>query len=568
MDNQKNIIAAISLSAAVIILYSLFFVEPVPDQRKLENKNKENTELTSNAEAPKIDEVEEIKKISREDSVASDDRIYFENNYVKGSISLSKGGAIDDFEFKEYNKTLGSEEKIILLSPANINSGYIFNSGWVTSSDIEVPNSKTVWKTDNKSKLTPGNSIKMYFENNQGVLFERTISLDEKYLFNIDQKIINNSDKTYKFYPYSFLHRNSLPEDLTDFYILHEGYTLMLNDELEEIDYKDVKEEKFTREASTGYLVIGDKYWMTSILPPQGRKFRFDLDYKNKYRSSYIDLDGYEVGPNSTVQHKTQSLIGAKEIALIDDYEETLQINKLDLIVNYGVMYFIVRPMWVVLDFLFKFTGNYGYSILLITLMVRIVFFPLNQYSMKSMGRMKKIAPEIENLKAQFKTDKQQLQREMMKLYKARGINPASSCLPILLQIPIFFSLYKLLLLDIGMYHSKWLWIWQDLSAKDPLSIFNLFGLLPFEVPGFLEIGLLPCIMGITMALQMRLSPQPAGNDEMQKMQRTIFKFFPILITVILAPFPSGLILYWCATNVLTILQQWVINRNLNISKN
>tara|TARA_B100000575_G_scaffold268031_1_gene246637 strand:- start:18 stop:1046 length:1029 start_codon:yes stop_codon:yes gene_type:complete len=342
----------------------------------------------------------------------------------------------------------------------------------------------------------------------------------------------------------------------------------MLNDELEEIDYKDVKEEKFTREASTGYLVIGDKYWMTSILPPQGRKFRFDLDYKNKYRSSYIDLDGYEVGPNSTVQHKTQSLIGAKEIALIDDYEETLQINKLDLIVNYGVMYFIVRPMWVVLDFLFKFTGNYGYSILLITLMVRIVFFPLNQYSMKSMGRMKKIAPEIENLKAQFKTDKQQLQREMMKLYKARGINPASSCLPILLQIPIFFSLYKLLLLDIGMYHSKWLWIWQDLSAKDPLSIFNLFGLLPFEVPGFLEIGLLPCIMGITMALQMRLSPQPAGNDEMQKMQRTIFKFFPILITVILAPFPSGLILYWCATNVLTILQQWVINRNLNISKN
>ena len=543
-------------------------MEPVPDQRKLENKNNDNTELTSNAEAPKIDEVQEIKQISREDSLVSDDRIYFENNYVKGSISLSKGGAIDDFEFKEYNKTLGSEEKIILLSPTNIKNGYIFNSGWVTNSDIEVPNSKTVWKTDNKSKLTPGNSIKMYFENNQGVLFERTISLDEKYLFNIDQKIINNSDKTYKFYPYSFLHRNTLPEDLTDFYILHEGYTLMLNDELEEIDYKDVKDEKFTREASTGYLVIGDKYWMTSILPPQGRKFRFDLDYKNKYRSSYIDLDGYEVGPNSSAQHKTQSLIGAKEIELIDNYEEKLQINKLDLIVNYGMMYFVVRPMWVVLDFLFKFTGNYGYSILLITLMVRVVFFPLNQYSMKSMGRMRKIAPEIENLKAQFKTDKQQLQREMMKLYKARGINPASSCLPILLQIPIFFSLYKLLLLDIGMYHSKWLWIWQDLSAKDPLSIFNLFGLLPFQVPGFLEIGLLPCIMGGTMALQMRLSPQPGGNDQMQKVQRTMFKFFPILITVILAPFPSGLCLYWCATNVLTILQQWVINRNLNISKN
>ena len=297
----------------------------------------------------------------------------------------------------------------------------------------------------------------------------------------------------------------------------------------------------------------------------QGRKFRFDLKYNDKYMASYIDLKGYEIRPNTVVEHNVKSLIGAKEIKQINKYKDDLKLKKLDLIVNYGVLYFIIVPMHKILSYFFNFTGNYGYAIILLTILVRLIFFPLNQYSMKSMGKMKSLGPEIENLKSRFKDDKQQLQKEMMKLYKVNGVNPASSCFPILIQIPIFFSLYKLLLLDLAMRHSPFIWVWQDLSAKDPLTIFNLFGLLPFNVPTFLEIGLLPVLMGSSMWLQMKLSPQPSGSDEMQRMQKKIFMLMPLFLTVILAPFAAGLILYWVCTNILTILQQYIINRNIKI---
>ena len=561
MDNQKNIIAAIALSSAILVLWALFFSpdQPTKEQLLAEKEKVENTET------PKIEKTEIVKKISREDSIKSSDRIIFENGNIIGSISLTNGGAIDDFKFKKYNQELGSNKKIILLNPANVKNGYFLNTGWTTNDNVDVPDSKTVWKAKTTHNLTPDSPIKIFFKNSQGIIFERTISIDNNYLFNIDQKIINNSNNTYKFYPYGLIHRNSLPEDLTDFYILHEGYSVLKNDELEEVDYKDVKEKKYSTEASTGYLLIGDKYWMTSLIPQQGRKFRFDIDYNNKYRSSYIDMTGYEVGPNSTIQHNIKSLIGAKEISLIDKYAEELQLEKLDLIVNYGVMYFVVRPLWVVLDYLFKFTNNYGYSIIILTILIRLVFFPLNQYSMKSMGRIKALTPQMNIIKDKFKQDKQQQQKEIMKLYKQNSVNPASSCFPILIQIPIFFSLYKLLLLDIAMRHAPWFWIWEDLAAKDPLSVFNLFGLLPFSVPGFLEVGLLPCIMGVSMWAQMKLSAPTTGNDPMAQMQQKIFKFFPLFITIILAGFASGLVLYWTMTNLLTIVQQYVINRSIKV---
>ena len=328
-----------------------------------------------------------------------------------------------------------------------------------------------------------------------------------------------------------------------------------------------LRKKKYSKESSSGFLLIGDKYWMTSLIPPQGRKFRFDLDYSNKYRSSYIDMTGYEVGPNSTIQHNIKSLLGAKEISLIDQYAEELQVENLDLIVNYGVMYWVVRPLWVALDYLFKFTNNYGYSIILLTILIRLVFFPLNQYSMKSMARIKALTPQMNIIKDKYKEDKQQQQKEIMKLYKQNSVNPASSCFPIFIQIPIFFSLYKLLLLDIAMRHAPFIWIWEDLASKDPLSVFNLFGLIPFNVPGFLEIGLLPCLMGASMYVQMKLSPQATGNDQMAQMQQKIFKFFPLFLTVILAGFASGLVLYWTMTNLLTIVQQYVINRSIKVKE-
>ena len=560
--DSKNIIAAIALSTCVIVFYSLFFMPDKPTKKDLLVEK----EKIESKETPKIEKTEEIKKISREDSIKSSDRIIFENDNIIGSISLTNGGAIDDLKFKKYNKSLGSEEKIILLNPANVKNGYFLNTGWATNNNVDVPGPDTVWKTKSNTKLTPNNSIKFFYENNQGITFERTVSIDNNYLFNINQKIINNSDKTYKFYPYGIIHRNNLPEDLTDFYILHEGISLILNqDEIEELDYKEIKEKKYTKEASSGFYLIGDKYWMTSIIPPQGRKFRLDFDYTTKYRSSYIDTTGYELGPNSSINHNIKSLIGAKEISLIDKYAEELQIKNLDLIVNYGVMYWVVRPLWVVLDYLFKFTSNYGYSIIILTILIRLVFFPLNQFSMKSMAAIKALTPQMNLIKDKYKEDKQQQQKEILKIYKANKVNPAASCLPILIQIPIFFSLYKLLLLDLSMRHAPWVWIWQDLAAKDPLSLFNLFGLLPYSVPSFLEIGLLPVMMGGSMWLQMRLSPQATGNDQMAQMQQKMFKFFPLILTVILAGFASGLVLYWTCTNLLTILQQWYLNKTIKV---
>ena len=558
----KNIIAAITLSAAVIVLYGLFFAPTQEQINNLNNKNEKN--ITQNTDAPTIDEKIEAKTITREDALVKDNRVFFENAFVKGSISLL-GGAIDDLELKAYNKTLNSKEKIQLLNPASTKDGYTFNTGWATRSNIETPNSNTIWKIDGTNKLTPGSAVKIYFENNSGIRFERLISIDEKYLFSVKQTLINNSQETFKVYPFARINRNSLPDDLTDFYILHEGYTFITGENIEEVDYDDVEEKKHSTEGSTGVLIQGDKYWMTSIIPEQGRNFRFDLDYKDKYRASYIDLKGYEARPNTLIEHSVKSLIGAKEIKQINKYKDDLKIEKLDLIVNYGVLYFIIVPMHKILSYFFNFTGNYGYAIILLTILVRVVFFPLNQYSMKSMGKMKSLGPEIENLKTRFKDDKQQLQREMMKLYKVNGVNPASSCFPILIQIPIFFSLYKLLLLDLAMRHSPFVWVWQDLSAKDPLTIFNLFGLLPFNVPTFLEIGLLPVLMGSSMWLQMKLSPQPSGSDEMQKMQKKIFMLMPLFLTVILAPFAAGLILYWVCTNILTIIQQYIINRNIKV---
>ena len=560
----KNIIAAIALSAAVIVLYGLFFAPTQEEIDNLSQNENKKEEIINNTDAPSIEENVPNNVISRDDAIKESSRIFFENEFIKGSISLT-GGAIDDLELKIYNQTLDSKDKIQLLNPISTNEGYTFNTGWASKSEIETPNSKTVWKIDGSNKLTTNNPIKIYFENNSGIRFERIISIDEKYLFNIKQVLINKSEKSIKFYPYAIINRNNLPSDLTDFYILHEGYTLISDEKLEEVDYDDVIEKKYSSEGTSGMLIQGDKYWMTSIIPEQGRKFRFDLDYKDKYRASYIDLKGYETRSNSVVEHSVNSLIGAKEINQINKYKDELKIEKLDLIVNYGVLYFIIVPMHKILSYFFNFTGNYGYAIILLTILVRIVFFPLNQYSMKSMGKMKSLGPEIENLKSRFKDDKQQLQKEMMKLYKVNGVNPASSCFPILIQIPIFFSLYKLLLLDLAMRHSPFIWVWQDLSAKDPLTIFNLFGLLPFGVPSFLEIGLLPVLMGSSMWLQMKLSPQPSGSDDMQKMQKKIFMFMPLFLTVILAPFAAGLILYWVCTNILTIIQQYIINKSITV---
>ena len=555
--DSKNVIAAISLSAAVIILYGLFFAPPPPNPDQINNE-KNKIEQTGN-EAPSLDQNVEVSKISRDEAIENEDRINFENSTVIGSISLV-GASIDDLTFKKYTNTLNGDDNVVLLNPKKIENGYYVETGWATTNkDINVPNSKSVWKLEGNNKLSPNSPVKISWTNDQNIKFVKDISIDDQYLFKVKQTIINNSEKTYNFYPYGQIIRNIAP-DVTDFYILHEGLIGVFDDQLVEEDYDDIEEKKFSVNADKGWLGITDKYWITSLIPQENRKFRTDFDYKNKFRANFIETSATEVGANETKSNEIRIIIAAKEVDIIDGYAENLNISKYDLAIDWGWFYFIVKPLFFVIDYFFKLTGNFGIAIILITICIRIVFFPLANYSFRSMAKMKVLQPEMTRLKELHKEDKMKLQQEMMALYKKEKVNPVSGCLPIFIQIPFFFAIYKMLFVTIEMRHQPFFgWI-KDLSEKDPTSIFNIFGLIPWDPPSFLIIGAWPVAMGITMWLQQKLNPTPPDP-----VQAKIFMFFPLFLTVILAPFPSGLVIYWTINNILTMAQQYVIMKRTTV---
>jgi YidC/Oxa1 family membrane protein insertase len=553
---SKNVIAAISLSAAVIILYSLFFA-PTPNEIKQNQVKQEKIEKDS--DAPSLEQNESFVKLSRSDALKENDRIQFENSSVIGSISL-KGAAIDDLTFKEYNVKLNGSKKVSLLSPRNVEDGYLIESGFVTSNkNIDVPDSSTVWKVFGNKKLTNKSPIKLTWSNSQNITFEKYISLDDQFLFTVKEKIVNKSNKSYNFYSYGQIIRNKLPE-ISGFYILHEGFLSVLDDELIEEDYDDIQEKKFTQTAQEGFVAISDKFWVTSVIPPKGKEFKTTFDYKNKFRANYISTQGIEVNANSSIEEEIKIIVAAKRVNVIDGYAQNLKINKFDLAIDWGFMYFITKPLFFVLDYFFKLFGNYGLAIIAVTVCIRLAFFPLANFSFKSMGKMKLLAPEMARLKELHKDDKMKLQQAMMALYKREKVNPLSGCLPILVQIPVFFALYKVLFVTIEMRHMPFFgWI-QDLSDRDPTSLFNLFGLVPFDPPSFLLIGAWPIAMGITMFIQQKLNPTPPDP-----IQAKIFMFFPIFLTVILAPFPAGLVIYWTFNNIFTMIQQYIVQRKMTI---
>ena len=555
MEN-KNVIAAISLSAAVIILYSLFF-QPDPEVVK-KNLTKQNNGV-SNTDTPSLEKNENFIKLSREEALKENDRVKFENNNIIGSISL-KGATIDDLTFKDYNVELNGNESVKLLNPRNVDDGYVIESGFVTNNkNIDIPNASTLWKISGNNILKVNNPIKLSWSNNQGITFEKHISLDDQFLFTIKEKIINKSDKSYNFYSYGQIIRNELPE-ISGFYILHEGFLSVLDDELIEEDYDDIQEKKFTQIAQEGFVGISDKYWITSIIPQKGKEFKTTFDYKNKFRANYISTQGVEVGPNSSFEEKIQIITAAKRVNIIDGYAEKLNINKFDLVIDWGFMYFITKPLFFALDYFFKLLGNYGLAIIAVTVCIRLAFFPLANFSFKSMGKMKLLAPEMARLKELHKDDKMKLQQAMMALYKKEKVNPMSGCLPILVQIPVFFAFYKILFVTLEMRHMPFYgWI-KDLSDRDPTSIFNLFGLIPWDPPSFLLIGAWPIIMGITMFIQQKLNPTPPDP-----IQAKIFMFFPLFLTVILAPFAAGLVIYWSFNNIFTMIQQYIVQRKMTI---
>ena len=553
---SKNVIAAISLSAAVIILYSLFF-QPNPEVIK---KNLiEQKKIESNTDTPILDKNENFIKLSRNDALKKNTRVQFENNSVVGSISL-KGATIDDLTFKEYNIELNGNKRVTLLSPRNVEDGYLIESGFVTTNkNIDVPDASTVWKISGNKKLTNNSPIKLTWNNSQDIIFEKHISLDDQFLFTVKEKIINKSNKSYNFYSYGQIIRNKLPE-ISGFYILHEGFLSVLDDQLIEEDYDDIQDKKFSQTAQNGYVAISDKFWLTSVIPPKGKEFKTTFDYKNKFRANYISTKGIEVNANSSIEEKIQIIVAAKRVNVIDGYAKNLDINKFDLAIDWGFMYFITKPLFFVLDYFFKLLGNYGLAIIAVTVCIRLAFFPLANFSFKSMGKMKLLAPEMANLKILHKDDKMALQKAMMALYKKEKVNPMSGCLPILVQIPVFFALYKVLFVTIEMRHMPFYgWI-RDLSDRDPSSLFNLFGLIPWDPPSFLLIGIWPILMGMTMFLQQKLNPTPPDP-----IQAKIFAFFPIFLTVILAPFPAGLVIYWTFNNIFTMIQQYIVQRKMTI---
>ncbi|MDC0516584.1 membrane protein insertase YidC [Candidatus Pelagibacter sp.] len=554
--DTKNVIAAISLSAAVIILYSLFFQ---PDPATIKQNLAEQNKIENNEDTPSLDKNENFAKLSRTDALKEDNRIQFENGSVVGSISL-KGAAIDDLTFKEYNIELNGNEKITLLSPRNVEDGYLIESGFVsTNKNIDIPDASTIWEVSGNKKLSNNSPVKLTWSNTQGITFEKHISLDDQFLFTVKEKIINSSDKSYNFYSYGQIIRNKLPE-ISGFYILHEGFLSVLDDQLIEEDYDDIQDKKFTQIAQEGFVAISDKFWVTSVIPPKGKEFKTTFDYKNKFRANYISTKGIEVKANSSIEEKIQIIVAAKRVNVIDGYAKNLDINKFDLAIDWGFMYFITKPLFFVLDYFFKLLGNYGLAIIAVTVCIRLAFFPLANFSFKSMGKMKLLAPEMARLKELHKDDKMKLQQAMMALYKKEKVNPMSGCLPILVQIPVFFALYKVLFVTIEMRHMPFYgWI-HDLSDRDPTSLFNVFGLLPWDPPSFLLIGAWPIIMGITMFIQQKLNPTPPDP-----IQAKIFMFFPVFLTVILAPFPAGLVIYWSFNNIFTMIQQYIVQRKMTI---
>ena len=555
----RNVLLAIVLSTIVLIGWATFFEAPIVEQQTAEKKISKNEDLSS----PSIDgEENKIEnENTRNDVINNTKRVNIENGNIKGSISL-EGGIIDDILFKNYKEELGGEKNVIFLNPRNSSKEYFIETGWASSGkeNIKLPLLDTIWQIKGNSTLTPNNPVTLEWDNGDNLIFTKKIELDDKFLFKITQSIKNNSNKSYQFYPYAQITKKGKPDGM-QIYILHEGFLGVFGEELKEEDYEDIDKEKFTISSSKGWLGITDKYWLTAIVPEKEKEFKAEFVSKNKkYRANYILKEASILNPNGSVTNKIEAFVAAKEVHVIDNYAEKLNIEKFDLAIDWGWFYFFTKPLFFIIDYFFKLTGNFGWAIVIITALVRLIFFPLANYSFKSMAKMKILQPEMLRLKELHKGDKVKLQQEMMALYKREKVNPISGCLPVLIQIPFFFAIYKMLYVTLEMRHQPFFgWI-KDLSERDPTSVFNLFGLIPWDPPTFLMIGAWPILMGLSMWVQQKLNPTPPDP-----IQAKIFMFFPIFLTIILAPFPSGLVIYWTVNNILTIAQQWVIMRGTKV---
>ena len=558
MENQKNLFLAIVISMAIIFGFQLLVPQPERVPVTEETNTQESVSLDIQGTTSTI-------LLDRNQVLEETVRVTFDNSKIKGSINL-EGGIIDDLVLEEYRETLDPTSDFIgFLNPLGSEDSYYLDTGWVSpDSSIELPNNKSKWTAD-KTSIGINDPVKITWTNSQNIIFEKIITLDEHYLFSVDQRVINNSDKSFDLYPFGLSKRQGLPE-MQNFFILHEGPLSVTEGVLEEYDYDDLKEkQKIKLNSVGGWIGMTDKYWQTTIIPNQNEPIQqtYSYSFVENIDNFQTDLVGAKivVGNGDNISHNLKLFAGPKIVSVIEQYMDEYGVQEFDRSVDFGWFYFLTKPIFHVLEFIFGYVGNFGWAIIIFTILMRICFFPLAQQSFKSMAKMKKLGPELQRLKEQYGDDRAGMQKEMMALYKREKANPIAGCLPILLQIPVFFALYKVLFVTIEMRHAPFIgWI-HDLSAPDPLGLLTLFGFVDWNVPGILQlfnIGIWPILMGISMFLQQKLNPAPVD-----KMQAKIFMFLPIVFTFVLGGFAAGLVIYWTTNNVLSMAQQYVIQRKI-----
>ncbi len=558
-EEVKGLYLAIFLSAIAILAVNWIWpvqevvVEEKPvAEIKSEKNRKENVSLSSDDKlyTPSNRKIENVA-----DALKQDKRISIKNSKLSGSIRL-RGARFDNLNLSNYKKTLDENSPAVeLLMPSGTTTPYYAEFGWLSNdSTIKLPNSDTMWKVIGK-ELTPETPLTLEWNNGAGIKFVRRISMDKDYMFGIEQIVENNSGKDIKLYPYGMVNRVYTADGNTA--VVHEGMLGVVDGSLKEIKSKDLDEgEKKEYTTKGGWAGFGERYWFSAFTLNNSDEstVRFTKTAKDTYQSDFVSSP-IDIANGAVATNKTQFYAGAKEIALLDKYAKTHDIQKFDLAVDFGWYYFLTKPFFYILDFLYKMIGNMGWAILVFAALLRLVMFPVANKSYESMSKMKKVQPKIQAIQEAYKNDKIRLQQEMMELYKKEKINPASGCLPMFIQIPVFFSLYKVLNIAIEIRHAEFIgWI-KDLSAPDPMTLSYMTGI---GVPSFFDLGVWPMLMGLTMYLQQKMSPKPANKD-----QARMFALMPIFFMFMLGHFASGLVIYWTLSNVLSIIQQKAIMKKV-----
>jgi YidC/Oxa1 family membrane protein insertase len=588
MGNDKtNMIVAIALSLAVLLGWNYFIAAPrVEQQRQAALQNKAATQPAGPDGVPSASPKEGGPAnpvpgtlpgasgagggvVPRETAIARSPRVTIDTPALAGSIAL-KGSRIDDVSLKNYHETVDDKSpNIVLLSPTGTENPYYAEFGWVGQNAGPLPNGDTVWTADATS-LAPGKPVTLSYDNGAGLLFKRTIAVDDKFLFTVRDEVENKGGNAVSLYPYSLVSRWGKPHT-QGYYVLHEGLIGVLGaDGLQEYTYDHLAKEPALGNASTkgktwpgvtgGFVGITDKYWAAAAIPDQATpytgSFTERTDGATKVYQANVLGNVQVIQPGASAAATQQLFAGAKEVNTVNAYQANQNIKQFDLLIDWGWFHFITKPMFRALDFFFHLFGNFGVSILVVTFCLKLLFLPIANKSYQSMAKMKAVQPEMTSIRERYADDKMKQQQAMMELYKKEKINPVAGCWPVLIQIPVFFALYKVLFITIEMRHAPFFgWI-QDLAAPDPTNILNLFGLLPFAAPDFIHLGIWPIIMGITMFIQMKMNPAPPDPVQAQ-----IFTFMPIVFTFMLGSFPAGLVIYWAWNNTLSVIQQYVIMR-------